>query len=208
MKAICDYVTRAMDNQPKPLTRELFDSFLNGSDVAMNCDTIRQHKPNAESYKRFLPAVTWQSFFEGKLRNDANAHPTGFYCLDVDTHHEEEFKRRVKHEGIAEAYKWAEAEAVERAHRWAGMQREEDAGVWKGGYLGIVAIHVSPSGTGVHVVACWDGGYKTIAENQARLASVLKTSYDEVCKDWARIFFLAPRKDWTYLDYDSIFNEE
>ena len=47
---------------------------------------------------------------------------------------------------------------------------------------------------------------KTIAENQQRLARILDTSHDEVCKDWARIFFLTPREDWTYLDMDAIFS--
>ena len=193
-----DYVNRVTDNHPKPLTKELFLSFLRGSDVKMNCEIIRQHKPNAEAYKRLLPAVTWQSTFSGKLRTDANAEATGLFCLDVDIHHEDMFKVLCKDKGAEEAYAWAEQEARQRAQEWAGMADELD----------IVGIHVSPSGTGVHVVAYCHDTCKTIAENQARLARLLGTSYDEVCKDWARIFFLTPREDWTYLDLDHIFDEE
>ena len=193
-----DYVNRVTDNQPKPLTSELFLSFLRGTDVKMNCEIVRQHKPNAEAYKRLLPAVTWQSHFGGKLRTDANAEPTGLFCLDVDIHHEDMFKLLCKDKSPEEAYAWAENEARLRAQEWARKAEQLD----------IVGIHVSPSGTGVHVIACCHRRCKSIEENQARLARLLGTSYDAVCKDWARIFFLTPEEDWTYLDLDNIFYED
>ena len=205
-----DYVNRVTDNSPKPLTRELFLSFLRGSDVKMNCEIVRQHKPNAEAYKRQLPAVTWQSTFSGKLRTDANAEPTGLFCLDVDIHHEDMFKVLCKSEGAEEAYAWAENEAKFRAQKWAELAKKEagDSSVSPEDALDIVGIHVSPSGTGVHVIACCHRSCKSIEENQARLARLLGTSYDAVCKDWARIFFLTPEEDWTYLDLDNIFEED
>ena len=241
---IPDYVNRVTDNQPKPLTKELFLSFLRGMDVKMNCEIVRQHKPNAEAYKRMLPAVTWQSTFSGKLRTDANAQPTGLFCLDVDIHHEDMFKVLCKSEGYEEAYAWAENEAKHRAQEWAKRAKEEEQTLsnlcppspklpncsasngqlllkgenkdslpleeGRGGseLLNIVGIHVSPSGTGVHVIACCHSSCKSIEENQARLARLLGTSYDAVCKDWARIFFLTPEEDWTYLDLDNIFEED
>lgn len=202
----CDFVWKARDNQPKPLTKEQFLSFLNGMDVKMTTEKVRLHDPQSETYKLQLPAVTWQARFDGKLRNDANAIPTGFYCLDVDIHHEPQFKDMWVQGGIDAAFFWAKEEARERAKRWAQMQQEEDSDLASHD-LGIVGIHISPSGTGVHVIANYHPTCKTIAENQARLARLLETSYDEVCKDWARIYFLTPREDWTYLDIDSIFNE-
>ena len=78
-----------------------------------------------------------------------------------------------------------------------------------GGELDIVAIHISPSGTGVHVVALCNPACNSIAEDQARLAHLLGTSYDTVCKDAARIFFVTPKEDWKYLDLETLFpNEE
>jgi hypothetical protein len=206
---IPDYVNRVTDNSPKPLTRELFLSFLRGSDVKMNCEIIRQHKPNAEAYKRLLPAVTWQSTFGGKLRTDANAEPTGLFCLDVDIHHEDMFKVLCKDKSPEEACAWAENEARQRAQSWANyMKWQNECPEMYDRGLRIVGIHVSPSGTGVHVISgCYDH-CKTIEENQAQLARTLNTSYDAVCKDWARIFFLTPEEDWTYLDLPSIFGEE
>lgn len=206
---IPDYVNRATDNRPKPLTRELLLSFLRGSDVKMGCEIIRQRKPNAEAYKRMLPAVAWQSAFDGKLRTDANAQPTGLFCLDIDIHHEDTFKLLLKEKGVEEAYAWAENEARQRAQRWASwMLSQNEKPQSCGQDLRIVGIHVSPSGTGVHVISGWYDNCKTIEENQAQLAASLQTSYDPVCKDWARIFFLTPEEDWTYLDLDSIFGEQ
>ena len=203
----CDFVWKARDNQPKPLTREQFLSFLDGMDVKMTTEKVRLHDAQSEVYKIQLPAVTWQARFDGKLRSDANAQSTGMFCLDVDIHHEPEFKDILTANGKEAAIAWAEQEARERAERWARMQKEEDSFEERHGGLDIVGIHISPSGTGVHVIAYCHETCKTIAENQARLARLLGTSYDEVCKDWARIFFLTPREDWTYLDLDSIFNE-
>ena len=205
----CDYVMKARDNQPKPLTREMFETLLDDMNVQFLCDKVREHKPDAERYKIMLPAITWQSKFNDKLRTDQNAIPTGLFCLDVDIHHEPEFKKKLDEMGLS-AFGWAEKEARDRACRWAAMQHEQDqTGCSPADDLAIVAIHISPSGTGVHVVACCNDLCRSIEENQARLAKLLGTSYDAVCKDWARIFFVAPRSDWTYLDMDALFcNEE
>ena len=88
------------------------------------------------------------------------------------------------------------------------MQVEQDrTGCSPADDLAILGIHISPSGTGVHVIACCNEFCKSIEENQARLARLLGTSYDAVCKDWARIFFMTPKEDWTYLDINSLFQE-
>ncbi|MBO4550333.1 MAG: hypothetical protein J5733_06350 [Bacteroidaceae bacterium] len=203
----CDYVNRARDNQPKPLTREYFETLLDDMNVKFLCDKVREHKPDAERYKTQLPAICWQSEFKGGLRTDRNAKPTGLFCLDVDIHHEKTFLDLCKQHKPEEAYRWAESEARRRADLWCSLAEKEDAEGVKNpaDELSIVAVHVSPSGTGVHVVACCHFLCKDIAENQQRLARLLYTSYDEVCKDWARIFFVVPRSDWTYIDYKTLF---
>ena len=205
----CDFVMKARDNQPKPLTRKMFATLLNDMNVKMLCQKVREHGADAERYKIALPAVTWQSKFNGQLRTDRNAVPTGLFCLDVDIHHEPEFLALAKGESPKAAYEWAEHEAYVRARQWSSRQQEEDkAAVASADELGIVAIHISPSGTGVHVVACCSPFCKTIEENQQRLARLLGTSYDPVCKDWARIFFVVPAEDWYYIDMDGLFGEE
>ena len=205
----CDYVNRVQDNQPKPLTREYFETLLDDMNVKLLCEKVREHKPDAERYKSQLSAITWQASFGGKLRTAQNAQPTGMFCLDVDIHHEQKFQDIFKSDGRDAAYEWAETEALKRAERWAALARDEDelGPATPADELGIIAVHVSPSGMGVHVVACCHMLCKGIAENQARLARLLGTDYDSVCKDWPRIFFITPRSDWTYIDYKTLFAE-
>ena len=207
-----DYVTKAMDNNPKPLTREMFDSLLNDMGVKMTTEKVREHGPEADRYKRMLPGICWQSKFNGGLRTDMNAESSGFFCLDIDYHHDPHFIGLCKTEGEAAAWRWGEALARENAKRWAEMQAHIDEKPRKvadgeENDLGIVAIHVSPQNAGVHVVACCSPLCESIEENQARLARLLGTEYDHVCKDWARIFFVTPREDWTYLDMETLFGE-
>lgn len=205
----CDYVMKARDNQPKPLTEEMFETLLDDMNVKFLCDKVREHKPDAERYKTMLPAITWQSRFNGKLRTDLNADPTGYFCLDVDIHHEQMFKEMLQSSGVEAAYKWAGEEAKHRASQWAAMQLcQDEQNPMPAEELGIVAIHVSPSGTGVHVVAVCNGLCNTIEENQKRLAKLLGTEFDPVCKDWARIFFVTPRADWAYLDKNILFTKD
>lgn len=204
----CDYVMRATDNKPKPLEREMFESLLQDFGMEFNVQKVREHKPDSERYKRLLPAVTWQAHFDGHLRTDKDAIPSGLFCLDVDYQHSAHFADLCKAESPEAAWAWAEKHARTRAEAWAQMQREQDAGQDNGPDLNIVGIHVSPQGAGVHVIACCNEKCKSIAENQARLAQLLETEYDEVCKDWARIWFLCPQSDWTYLDMDALFQQE
>ena len=121
----CDYVNRVKDNHPKPMTREIFDSLLNGMDVKMTVEKVREHKADAEIYKQQLPGIAWQSKFGGQLRVAANAQSTGFFCIDVDIHHEDRFKQLLQTDGVEAAYKWAETEAMERALRWKAMAEAE-----------------------------------------------------------------------------------
>lgn len=212
----CDYVNGVRDNQPKPLTRAYFESLLEDMNVRMLCDKVREHKPDAEQYKRLLPAVCWQARFGGKLRTADNAQPTGLFCLDVDYHHSQMFKDLCQTESPEAAWRWGEEYAREKANEWAAMQSAQDehpeiVSRHPDHDLGIAAIHVSPQGAGVHVVATCSPFCKSIEVNQARLARLLQIeddAADYVCHDWPRIFFVTPREDWTYIDYDSIFSEE
>ena len=202
----CDYNIGVLDNKPKPLTRAVFNSLLDGMDVRMNIEKVREHTPQSDSYKRALPGITWQSKFGGQLRTDKNAESTGLFCLDVDIHHEDHFKELAEMKGAAAAWEWGEREARERMARWTAMAEAEESQPAKPGEeLDIVAIHLSPQGAGVHVVALCQPYCNSIEEDQARLARLLGTSYDKVCKDAARTFFICPREDWKYLDMETLF---
>ena len=49
MNSPCDFVWKARDNQPKPLTRERFLSLLNGMDVTMTTEKVRLHDAQSET---------------------------------------------------------------------------------------------------------------------------------------------------------------
>ncbi len=65
--------------------------------------------------------------------------------------------------------------------------------------LGIVFAHVSPSGDGLHIVACLHSA-GSLAQNQAWLAATTKSVYDPVCKDMPRMFYLSSEDDIIYND--------
>ena len=202
----CDYTNCVQDNKPKPLTKSYFESLLNDMNVRFLTEKIREHTPDAERYKKQLPGITWQSKFGGQLRTDKNAESTGLFCLDVDIHHEDHFRELLNTKGADAAWEWGEREARERVARWTAMAEAEESQPAKPGEeLDIVAIHLSPQGAGVHVVALCQPYCNSIEEDQARLARLLGTSYDSVCKDAARIFFVSPREDWKYLDLETLF---
>ena len=205
----CDYVTKARDNHPQPLTRQLFEAMLDDSKVRALCEKVRLHTSISEKCKIELPAITWQAKFRGKPRTDENAFPTGLFCIDVDIHHDHYFRDLFREQGPDAAYDWAKKEAHERAKRWTLMQQEQDTkGCTHDEDLSILAIHISPSGTGVHVVACCHEACRSIADNQNRIAQLLHTEFDPVCKDWARIFFVVPREDWYYIDMTTLFDKQ
>ena len=131
------------------------------------------------SKKRNLPAVTWQAWFDEGKRKNENAHASGLYMLDVDHIDGDvrDFFARAMH----------------------GRTAKE---------LGIVCVHVTPSTHGLRIVAKCREGLATIADNQKWLAEQLGIeTYDDVCKDFARLSFLVPESYFIYID-KSIFSEE
>lgn len=201
-----DFVYNVRDNQPTPLTKQRLLDFLNSTEMRATTAAIRRWGEDRERLKRNLPGVTWQSEFNGLRRQDGNARATSFFCLDVDLHHSVRHKELTATSGPEEATTWAKTQARQLAKEWAdvawrqlnGMEQED---------FGILGVCVSPSGTGLHVIGI-RLGEEPIADSQRRLASQLGTEYDVACKDMARIFFLSPMEDWTFLDLSTLFAEE
>lgn len=81
---------------------------------------------------------------------------------------------------------------------WARIKGREDE-------LDILCVHKTPSGQGLRVVALLQPGLCTIADNQAALAAKIGTTYDAVCYDLSRMFYLAPADYFYYIDYESLF---
>lgn len=166
-----DFISNSFDTEPKPL----FDGghlkqLMAQPSVEVDVAQVRR---GVEEAKRYLPAVTWGGHFLYRRRRKGEVESSGLFCQDID------------HCG-------ADPEEARRYYQehFAGQEDE----------LGIVLAHVSPSGTGLHVVCLCQPGLQTIAQNQAWLAAATGSAYDPVCKDIGRIFYLSTIQDLIYYD--------
>ena len=149
--------------------------------AAVRAAVAAGQKDEASRLKKRLPAVTWQAHFEdGKRRNESALH-SGLYMLDID--------------GVEDVEHVCE-QILETATEQCLMNE-------------IVAVHISPSGRGIRVVAvCTDPARDTIEKNQAWLAERLGIlAYDAACKDFARLAFLVHYDDFKYLNLELLKQE-
>lgn len=166
-----DFITNSFDTTPKPLYDEgHLEQLMLQPSVEVDVRNIREGHDEA---KRYLPAVVWGGHFLHGRRRQGDVASSGLFCQDVDH--------------VADC-----PDEVRRYYADHFGGREEE--------LGIVFAHVSPSGTGLHVVCLCQMGLRSIADNQAWLASVTCSEYDPVCKDMGRIFYLSTLNDVIYND--------
>ena len=64
----------------------------------------------------------------------------------------------------------------------------------------IFLIHITPSGHGIRIVMVADASVGNLADNQARLDTVVGLRHDESCKDSSRISYAFPRKNLVFLN--------
>ena len=74
--------------------------------------------------------------------------------------------------------------------------------------MGIVLVHVTPSGRGLRLVAVADAATGNLADNQARLSSQLGVEPDKACKDASRCSFCPGIEDILFIDKEKLFNYE
>lgn len=127
--------------------------------------------------KRKLPAFIFQATFRGERRKQAEAVLNGLVMLDFDA--------------------VADPSATFAAWQTQGLI----------GKLGIVLVHVTPSGRGLRVVAKADAGKGNLADNQHYIAGQLGLKLDEACKDASRISFAVPL-DYILFHSDELFEYE
>lgn len=166
-----DFISDSFDCHPRPL-------FDGGQVVALMAQTavetdIRQVRQGSDDAKRRLPAVVWGGHFTRGVRRDAEIESSGLFCQDIDH--------------IADTPDGARRYYTEH---FAGREDE----------LGIVFAHISPSGTGLHVVCLCQPHLRSVAENQQWLAMQTGSKYDPVCKNIGRIYYLSVADDIIYND--------
>ena len=135
--------------------------------------------------KRHLPIVTWQASFRNHQRSNANAIPSGLFMLDVDH--------------IPDLQKFKEEIVDPLTVNDARLAKE----------LGVMAVHITPSGAGMRFVCLCPQGMTTIEGCQQWLAAQLGiVSFDTACKDFARSSFLVAKEMFLYLDVPDLFHGE
>ena len=194
----------------RQLTAEEFSRLIISDRVVDTIKTVRQLLPTdpkaAAAKKRTLPGICWQATFDetvsakgnrGCWRKQAAARLNGLYMLDVD-HVEQP-------DTLFAAWTKATEEEVLRDgnHHEKGEIRRK----WADG-LGVLLVHVTPSGQGLRIVAIADVKRGNIADNQAWLAQTLGVEMDESCKDASRLSFCPSFDDIIYLDSNKLFNYE
>lgn len=170
-----------IQGQGVPCTTDMLMATIDTQKMRDRVQAVRDavgagRKDEASRLKKRLPAVTWQAHFPDGKRRSEGALSSGLYMLDID--------------GVEEVEKTIDAIIASATEQCLLDQ--------------IVAVHISPSGKGIRVVAvCSDPARDTIEKNQAWLAEKLGIlSYDEACKDFARLAFLVAYEDFRYLNLD------
>lgn len=185
------------------MTSERFAQLVVSDDVVNRIRAYRNRLPELEalkaegkkaeaqkitSLKSGLPKLAYQATFAKSLskggymgvwRKQGAAVLNGLFMLDVD-----------HVDAPREVYK-----------SWRG---EEDADAWAE-KLGILLVHVTPSGHGLRIVAKADLAVGNIADNQAALSAKLGVEPDAACKDASRCSFCPMLEDILYINKNELF---
>ena len=195
----------------EPLTSDRFASLVVGDAVVKTISEVRQligagQKNAAQQRKRTLPMIIWQATFEetvskrgnrGRWRKQAAARLNGLYMVDID--HVEQPEQL-----FASWWKPAMDALLQDGNfhqNGEGMRRWAEA-------LGVLLVHVTPSGHGLRLVAKASLLRGNLSDNQHWLCSQLGTECDEACKDASRTSFCPGFEDILYIDNQQLFNYE
>ncbi|MBR4338020.1 MAG: DUF3987 domain-containing protein [Bacteroidaceae bacterium] len=185
-----DYFDSVKAPQGKVCTPELFLSAIEDMQIKQRLAQIgaaaaANDTEAVATLKRHLPIVTWQASFRDHKRSNAAAIPSGLFMLDVDH--------------IPDLQKFKEEIVDPLTVNDARLAKE----------LGVMAVHITPSGAGMRFVCLCPQGMTTIEGCQQWLAAQLGiVSFDTACKDFARSSFLVAKEMFLYLDVPDLFHGE
>ncbi len=182
------YFDNVTDTKAKPLTEEVFNNLIKSPWTRTCVNKYRER--NVDMWKRRIPAICWSATFEGGIRSLVGAKGTGAFMLDID-HISKEHPLQIVRDAVntpLQLYKTC-------------IEGREDE-------LGILAVHASPSGDGLHVIALVEYGIDSILENQSRLANRIGTPFDMNAHDLSRIGFISYSEEWYYIDRACLFSKE
>lgn len=188
------YVTGVTSKQARVVDRQIFYDLIQSPTVRQLVQAYREGDTKA---KQKLPAFLFHATFEGEQRGDQYAHPSGLYMLDFD------------HLSEPPSMVWEQMmEVMSEVHPSLSSYECLVS-------LGIMMVHVTPSGQGLRVVAKMKKvhpDFTTISQWQAWLYSKLTRvgdllPLDKCVKDFSRLSFVVPHEEFLYMD-DSLFTDE
>ena len=155
----------------------------------------KELEKQAAQLKRQLPGICWQATFEESLsksnkpglwRKQAACRLNGLYMLDIDH--------------LPDPQGWFRSLYEDGALKLTKKAFCDD--------LGVLLVHVTPSGEGLRLVAIADSARGNLSDNQHWLAQKLGVEMDEACKDATRLSFCPMYDDIIYSNYEKLFNYE
>lgn len=183
----------------EPMNAELL------SEIEQKRAQLNEKEAQRKRRKNTLPLIMWQATFDetlsakgqqlGRWRKQAAARLNGLFMLDVD--HVQQPRELFNSwwqptlDALPEDGAWHQnAEAIEQ---WAAQ-------------LGVLLVHVTPSGHGLRLVAVADASVGNLADNQSALAARLGVEGDAACKDASRGSFCCSFDDILFINSKTLFN--
>lgn len=202
-----DYLMSAMQRTASVCRREDFDRIVKSktvSDVAALLADARERQLRGEmsredydtykaKQKLRLPVFCFASHFTDGQRHNSSAVPSGLAMLDVD--HVSEAGQAVEGSLAATLIGHVLRREVVADEQVIDRLRQ----------LGIVLLHITPSGDGLRIVFVMPGGMDIVAAQQWMAQAIGLRGFDEACKDPARCSFAVPLGYLLYADYGQLF---
>lgn len=178
-----DCGTSYRTNETMLCTREWFEAQIDDSELVSRCVMAEMGQ---SQQKGLLPVIYAHATFDGHARCNQNAKPSGLVMLDIDDK-----------DGRLGLDAQREAEAAK--------ERLSD-------FPEVLAIHVSASRHGIHVISKRVGMESILAEQDRLMKglfpSVHPDCFDRSTTDLARAACLVPRSYFTHLNLDELFGGE
>lgn len=162
------------------MSKEKFFELMDNNLLNYRCSLIEKEtdKEKRQKMKKYLPIILYNASFPNGKRKNEDAIPSGMMMLDLD--HTEESPQAI-------------------FERIKGKAINE---------YGLLVANISISGTGLRLVLPVPEGL-TIAQGMIFYEKALNLpGVDPACKDLARSSFAVPRKNYLYIDEETLFGEK
>lgn len=225
VKRIKDY--RAQLPELDRLKQEIKNrEVLIGANPDPNSDTNRALKQEIKTLqaecrqitalKSGLPVMMYQATFDettskkgyrGRWRKQSAARLNGLFIVDID--HVDDPQKTFNKWLYDYGKRKLESLPTEQKLRLTGIEikTQDMIPAWSKD-LGILLVHITPSGRGLRIVAKAETSVGNIADNQAALSAKLGVEPDEACKDASRASFCPGFEDILFINKEKLFTYE